>query len=260
MLNATEKQRYLRQLIMPEISETGQAKIGKASVFIAGIGGLRSISASYMTAAGVGRVRLVVRDRVELSNLNRQIMHYTPDIGKGKTRSAEEKLRQLNPGCQLEAIQVSITREDVIDLVRGCDLILDATDNWGTRKILNFAAIALQIPFIYGGVNGFSGMVAFFRPQKTACIECIFPDGPNEPAVPIGVLGPMAGLVAALQCIEAIKHMLGLESSLMNRLLRIDGRNMSFKKTQLTRNKDCNACSGGGNYHVTGNKSDPQRM
>jgi len=253
VLNALERQRYERQLIMPEISESGQSKIRNASIFIAGIGGLGSISAFYMTAMGVGRIRLVDRDRVELSNLNRQIMHRTSDIGKWKTRSAEEKLTQLNPDSQLEPIQGTITRNNVIDLVRGCDLILDATDNQVTRKVLNGAAIALQIPFIYGGINGFSGMVSTFRPKATACFECIFPDDPNPSAPPIGVLGPVPGLVASLQCIEAVKLILDLAPSLLNRLLRIDGWNMSFKTTHLTRNDDCNACSNGRNSHVPEN-------
>ena len=253
MLNASERQRYERQLIMPEISESGQAKIRKASVFIAGIGGLGSISAYYMTAMGVSRIRLVDRDKVELSNLNRQIMHLTSDIGKWKTRSAEEKLTQLNPDSQLELIQASITRSNVLDLVRGCDLILDATDNLIARKDLNSAAIALQLPFIYGGIDGFTGLVSTFRPKETACFECIFPDDPNLPAGPIGVLGPVPGLVASLQCIEAVKLILHREPSLMNRLLRIDGWNMSFKTTYLTRNKDCTVCSSEGSCHVPEN-------
>jgi molybdopterin/thiamine biosynthesis adenylyltransferase len=253
MLNASERQRYERQLIMPEISESGQTKIRNASIFIAGIGGLGSISAFYMTAMGAGRIRLVDRDRVQLSNLNRQIMHHTSDVGKWKTRSAGEKLTHLNPDSQLEPIRESITQDNVLDLVRGCDLILDATDNQITRKVLNSAAIALQIPFIYGGINGFTGMVSTFRPKATACFECIFPDAPNQPAGPIGVLGPVPGLVASLQCIEAVKVILDLDPSLMNRLLRINGWNMSFKTTHLTRNEDCNVCSNGRNNHVTEN-------
>jgi adenylyltransferase/sulfurtransferase len=253
MLNASERQRYQRQLIMPEISESGQARIRQAGIFIAGIGGLGSISAYYMTAMGVGRLRLVDRDKVELSNLNRQIMHLTPDIGKWKTRSAGEKLTRLNPDSQLELIQASITRSNVLDLVRGCDIILDATDNLIARKALNVAAIALQIPFIYGGIDGFTGMVSTFRPKETACFECIFPDDPNPPAGPIGVLGPVPGLVASLQCIEAVKLILGQDPSLTNRLLRIDGWTMSFKTTHLTRNQDCNACGNGGSGHVPEN-------
>jgi len=253
MLSTSERQRYQRQLIMPEISEAGQAKIGNASVFISGIGGLGSISSYYMTAAGVGRIRLVDRDRVELSNLNRQIMHRTPDIGKWKTSSAEEKLSQLNPNCQLEPIQETITKDNVVDLVRGCDLILDATDNLVTRKALNRAAIVLQVPFIYAGINGFTGMVSTFRPKETACFECIFPNGPDQPTGPIGVLGPVPGLVASLQCIEAIKFILHLDPSLKNRLLRIDGRAMTFKTIQLNRDEECNVCSSARSSHVSKN-------
>jgi adenylyltransferase/sulfurtransferase len=122
-----------------------------------------------------------------------------------------------------------------------------------TRKVLNGAAIALQIPFIYGGIDGFTGMVSTFRPKETACFECIFPDDPNPPAGPIGVLGPVPGLVASLQCIEAVKLVLDLDPSLMNRLLRIDGWNMSFKTTHLIRNEDCNVCCNARSCHVPGN-------
>lgn len=253
MLNTSQRQRYERQLIMPEISEAGQSKLCNASVFIAGIGGLGSVSGYYMAAAGVGRIRLVDSDRVALSNLNRQIMHHTSDIGKWKTDSAEGKLTQLNPDCRLEPVQEAITKDNVVDLAQGCNLILDATDNLITRKALNHAAIKLQIPFIYGGINGFTGMISTFYPKKTACFECIFPDDPGQPKEPIGVIGPVAGIVASLQCVEAIKFILHLDSSLMNRLLRIDSRRMSFKITNLTRNEDCGVCSNGRNCHVSEN-------
>ncbi len=246
MLNAAEKQRYERQLIIPDIAESGQTRIRDASVFIAGIGGLGSISSYYMTAAGVGHIRFVDNDQVELSNLNRQIMHRTSDIGQSKTGSAGKKLSQLNPDCRLEPIEDTLTRENAIDLVQGCDLILDATDNLAARKALNHAAHALQIPFIYGGVNEFNGMVSFFRPKETACFDCLFPGDPERPKKPIGVIGAAAGLVACLQCMEALKFILGLELSLMNRLLRIDGRKMSFKTTRIARNKACPVCSKGG--------------
>jgi molybdopterin-synthase adenylyltransferase len=243
MLSPSERQRYERQLIMPEIAEAGQERLRRASVLIAGVGGLGSISAYYMTAAGVGRIRIVDQDRVELSNLNRQIIHRTGDIGEWKTVSAEEKLQQLNPDCRIEAKRATLTKDNVLDLARGCDLILDATDNLAARRALNFASLTLGIPFIYGGIHGFEGMVSFFYPKKTACFECIFASGPDHPAAPIGVLGATAGMVASVQCLEAIKYLVGLESALMNRLLRIDARKMAFKRIQLDRNKACKICS-----------------
>lgn len=242
MLNASERQRYERQLIMPEISATGQTRLREASVFIAGVGGLGSISAYYMTAVGVGHIRLVDCDQVALSNLNRQILHRTPDVGRWKTDSAAEKLTALNPDCRLEPIRETITHDNVHDLVNGSDLILDATDNRGTRRALNRAALSLHIPFIFGGIEGFTGMISTFKPCETACFECIFPTGPDRPAEPIGVLGPTAGLVSSLQCIEAVKYILGMDILLLNRLLRIDSRTMSFKTTRLTRNDDCHIC------------------
>ena len=231
--------------MIPHIGEAGQARLRDASVFIAGIGGLGSISAYYMAAAGIGRICLADDDRVALSNLNRQIMHATTEIGQWKTDSAGMKLGRLNPDCHLELIRETITQERAIKLIRGCDLILDATDNLAARKALNRAAIALQIPFVFGGVEGFTGMVSTFRPPRTACFECIFPDGPDKPETPIGVLGPVAGLVASLQSVEAIKVVLGLDNQLLNRLLRVDTRTMAFKETKLSRDGSCAVCGEG---------------
>jgi adenylyltransferase/sulfurtransferase len=229
---------------MPDIGEAGQTKLRQASVFVAGLGGLGSISAYYLTAAGAGRIRAVDCDRVVLSNLNRQILHATADIDKWKTDSAQAKLSRLNPDCKLELIRETVTPDNAVELVQGCDLVLDATDNLAARKALNRAAIALQIPFIFGGIDGFTGMVTTFRPPRTACFECIFPDGPDKPEKPIGVLGPVAGLVATLQSIEAIKYILDLDEPLMNRLLRIDTRKMVLKQTELIPNDNCHICSG----------------
>lgn len=240
------KKRYERQMMMPAVSDAGQAKLENAHVLIAGSGGLGSISAYYMAAAGVGRIRLVDRDRVELSNLNRQIIHGTSDIGRWKVNSAQDKLSDLNPDCKVEAIRQEIEADNVMELVNGCDVILDATDNLGARKLLNRAALALKIPFIYGGIKGFGGMVSTFRPPNTACLECLFPDDLNTPQDPVGVIGPTAGLVASLQSLEAIKYILELEPLLENRLLRIDAVSMSFKTTRLVKNNACHICGKGG--------------
>ena len=243
MLSPDDKKRYARQLIMPEISEAGQEKIRKARILIAGIGGLGSISAYYMTALGVGGIRMVDNDRVDLTNLNRQIMHNTQDIGQPKTLSAEDKLSRLNPESDIEAVHAVITADNAAALANGCDLILDATDNLAARRALNRASVTLGIPFIYGGINGFTGMVSTFYPGKTACFECIFPNGPDTPEKPIGVIGPTAGMVSSLQCIEAVKIILGMDHGLLNKLLRIDGGKMTFKITKLVRNDDCHVCN-----------------
>ncbi len=176
-LSSEEAIRYNRQLILPEIGPQGQIKLKQARVLIAGVGGLGSVSAYYMAAAGIGSIRIADGDCVEAGNLNRQILHGTGDIGKPKTLSALEKLQNLNPHCNIEPIQEIISDETILDMVAGCTVILDGTDNLKTRKILNRASILKGIPFIYGGVDGFIGMATTFIPGRTPCLECFFSTG-----------------------------------------------------------------------------------
>ncbi|MCX5882348.1 MAG: HesA/MoeB/ThiF family protein, partial [Deltaproteobacteria bacterium] len=171
-ISSEETIRYSRQLILPEIGPQGQIKLKHARVLVAGVGGLGSVSAYYMAAAGIGSLRIADGDCVEAGNLNRQILHGTGDIGKPKTLSALEKLRNLNPYCNVEPIQKLISDETILDMVADCTVILDGTDNLNTRKILNRASILKGIPFIYGGVDGVTGMVSTFIPGRTPCLEC----------------------------------------------------------------------------------------
>ena len=241
MLSSEERKRYNRQLIMPEIGEAGQKKLRSARIVIAGLGGLGSISAYYMAAAGIGFIRIIDSDSVEMENLNRQIIHRTADISKPKTESAMEKLQALNPHCLIEPVRQKINEEDAQDLIEDCSLILDATDNIKTRKVVNRASVLKGIPFIYGGINGFNGMVTTFIPGETPCIECIFPHI-SEQQNKIGVIGPIPGLVASIQSLEAIKLILGMDGLLKRRLLYIQGAGMRFKEIQVEKNPDCNVC------------------
>jgi molybdopterin-synthase adenylyltransferase len=240
-LTAAEQVRYDRQLMLPEIGETGQVRLKAARVFIAGLGGLGSVSAGYLAAAGVGYLRIVDSDRVELGNLNRQILHRTPDIGKMKTDSAVEGLSAVNPACHLDPIADKISIDNVVDMVKGCTLILDATDNIQARKALNRASIALNLPFIYAGIDGFSGMLSTFVPKETPCFECLFPNEGGK-AGKIAAMGPIAGLVASLQCLEAMKMILNLDGLLTNRLLIINGRHLSFREISIRKNRECTIC------------------
>jgi len=241
MLSSEERKRYNRQLIMPEIGEAGQRKLGAAGIVVAGLGGLGSISAYYMAAAGIGFIRIIDNDCVELENLNRQVIHRSKDISRPKTESAMEKLQALNPHCHIEPVQQKISEEDVLYLISDCSLILDATDNIETRKVLNRASVLKGIPFIYGGINGFNGMVSTLIPGETPCIECLFPQK-SEQKNTIGVLGPIPGLVASIQSLEAIKLILGMDGLLKRRLLYIRGADMSFKEIRVEKNPDCNVC------------------
>ncbi|MDM8549832.1 HesA/MoeB/ThiF family protein [Desulfobacterales bacterium HSG2] len=241
-LSFKEKIRYDRQIIIPEIGEEGQKKLKNASVFIAGAGGLGSVSSYYMAAAGIGFLKIVDRDHVDLSNLNRQILHRTSDIAISKAESALEKLRELNPCCHIRAVREEIRDENVLELIGDCKIIMDATDNTGTRRILNKACFLKGIPFIHGGINGFNGMVTTFVPGETSCFECLFPAKTTQRDDKVGALGPMAGLVASVQTLEAIKIILGMGGGLKGRLLYIKAADMSFREIRLERNPDCHVC------------------
>ena len=243
-LSAEEWARYRRQLILPEIGEQGQQRIKRATVLIAGLGGLGSIAAYYLAAAGVGHLKIVDMDRVAVDNLNRQILHLSTDIGTLKSESARLKLAALNPWCRIEAMASRIDHESVNAMAAGCHLIMDGTDNLETRRILNRASLSNGIPYVFGAVGGFDGMVSTFIPGRTACLECLFPAGVREPASEIGIIGPAAGVVASLQSIEALKILAGLKPGLAGALMHFHGLSMRLKKTVVDPNPDCPAGCG----------------
>lgn len=240
-LSQEEKVRYQRQIIMPEIGADGQEKLKKSKVFLAGLGGLGSISAYYLVAAGIGQLRIVDGDRVAMENLNRQILHWTDDTGMAKTASAAEKLSRLNPDCHIDTINTVINEDNVSELVGDCCLIMDGTDNLKTRKVLNRTSVRNKIPMIFGGVEGLNGTVTTFVPGKTGCLECILPFEENEKKT-IGVIGPVPGIVASIQVLEAIKLILDLDGLLTSTLLYINTSDMSFTPVAIKQNPDCIVC------------------
>jgi molybdopterin/thiamine biosynthesis adenylyltransferase len=242
-LSEEDALRYKRQMIMPEIGEDGQQRIIKATVMIAGVGGLGGLSASYMAAAGVGRIILVDNDRVAVHNLNRQILYTTADIGKWKTNCAHDRLKALNPSCRIEAFNRAIRPDTIADVAQSCDLIIDGTDNLKARDVLNRMALKFRIPFIFGGVSGFDGMVAAFSPGRGACLRCIFPKPPSKAAGEIGIMGPTAGVIASLQCMEAIKWLMGKGSTLSSTLIQFHGMDARLKKMVVNRNPNCPVCA-----------------
>lgn len=244
MLTAEETQRYSRQMALPEIGPSGQLRISAGRVMVAGLGGLGSIAAYYLTAAGVGYLRLVDRDRVALENLNRQILYTTADLDRQKAEAAAEKLGSLNAHCRIEAVHASIEDGNVAGLLAGCDVIFDATDNRETREILNRVSVRRNVPFVYGGISGWEGMVSTFIPGRTACFSCLFPARAEAAAEPPPVLGPTAGLVASIQCLETIRILIGASPQLAGRLLRISGWRMEFRSMKINRNPHCPVCSG----------------
>ena len=235
--------RYNRQIMIPEIGEEGQRKLKAASVFVAGIGGLGSISSYYLAAAGIGSLKIVDKDRVDYSNLNRQIIHWTSDINESKSVSGSRKLKNLNPYCSIEAVQTEITADNCAELVANCSIIVDAMDNMKTRRILNAVSVARGIPYVYGGVHQLDGLASTFIPGKTPCLECVFPEhGGESAAAPAPILGPVPGLIACIQSIETIKIILGLEGLLTGRLLCFSGYDMNFREFKITKDPECRVC------------------
>ena len=245
-LTKEELQRYNRQIIIPEIGEDGQRKLKQARVFVAGIGGLGSISSYYLTAAGIGNLKIVDKDKVDYSNLNRQIIHWTSDIDEWKSVSGSRKLRNLNPHISLVAVQAEITEQNCAELVGDCSVIVDAMDNMKTRRILNAVSVAKSIPYVYGGVHQLDGLATTLIPGATPCLECVFPDDRAESAsAPPGILGPVPGVIACIQAIETVKIILGLGGLLTGRLLCFCGYDMTFREFKIARDPECPVCGKG---------------
>jgi adenylyltransferase/sulfurtransferase len=243
MLTAEQARRYSRQIALPEIGPQGQLRLAQGRVLLAGVGGLGSVAALYLAAAGVGHIRLVDRDRVSLENLNRQILHATPDLGRLKIESATPKLSALNPGCRIEAIHANIERGNAADLLDGCSPIVDATDNRETRQVLNRVSVQQRVPFVYGGIDGWEGMASTFVPGRTACFNCLFPPREDAPENgPPPVLGPTAGLVGSLQSLETLRLLLGIPPRLAGRLLCFSGASMEFRSVAIEPNPRCPVC------------------
>lgn len=241
MLTIEEKERYNRQLIIKNIGVDGQRKLKQASVFLAGTGGLGSPISLFLAAAGIGKLRIVDHGRVELSNLNRQVLYRNEDIGKLKVECAKKVLGRLNPGIQIEAIPKRIQKKNADELVGDCGIIVDALDNFATRHLLNQIAYKKDIPLVHGAVEEFYGQVTIIIPGRTNCLKCLFPKGPPQQTWPI--IGVTCGLVASLQAAEVIKYVLGIGSLLENRLLLVDGLCGRVEEMHIERNTGCDICN-----------------
>jgi molybdopterin-synthase adenylyltransferase len=236
-------ERYSRQLVLPEWSEATQRALGQASVLVVGAGALGSPVATYLAGAGVGRLGIVDDGDVELSNLHRQHLHFTPDVGVPKAQSATAKLGFLNPEIVIEPYQAVFHPE----MVEGQDLVVDCTDSFEARYAINAACCAAGVPLVEGGVVGTSGLVMAIRPGETACYRCAFPQPPPAGAVPTcaqaGVLGPAAGVIGSLQALEALKLLAGLPEPLTDAFLQIDLAAGDFLRVTVSRRADCPDCA-----------------
>ena len=233
-------ERYDRQIIIEGFGEAGQRRLEKASVFIAGAGGLGSPVALYLAAAGIGRLRIVDRDTVDLSNLNRQILHGDNDLGRNKVASAKDRLLGVNQDIRVEAIEAEINEKTVHSLLDDCDLIVDALDNFPARYLLNRVALKKGIPFFHGAVYGFEGRAMTVMPGKSACFRCLYKKGPSRSRFP--VIGVAPAVIGSVQATEVIKYLVGIGDLLTDRLLVYDGLSMVFTEMKLKRDLDCEDC------------------
>jgi len=233
--------RYQRQITL--LGDEGQERLRRARVLVAGVGGLGTIVAADLAAAGMGFLRLADNDRVELSNLNRQLLFRPDDIGREKTLAAMERLRILNPEIQVEGIHQTIDNETIHELVKDIDLIVDAMDNFAARFILNKAAFSRRLPLIHGAVRGFFGQATTLIPEKTGCLQCLFAGNPPGEIVPI--LGATSGVIGSVQAMETIKVLTGRGEPLANRLFFWDGRTGEGTVIDTKRNPRCIICGSG---------------
>lgn len=247
-LSIDERARYSRHLLLPEVGEEGQAKLLNSSMVIVGAGGLGSSAGLYLAAAGVGRLGLVDWDVVEASNLQRQILHTTEAVGSPKVESGARALSALNPDIQVDPIPERVGAENVLDLLGGYDVIVDAADNFPTRYLINDAALNLGIPVVHGSILRFEGQAAVFAPFAGPCYRCLFPAPPPPELAPAcaeaGVLGAMAGIIGSIQAMEAIKLIVGAGDSLAGRLLTYEALGQEMMTFGVPRDPDCLACGG----------------
>jgi sulfur-carrier protein adenylyltransferase/sulfurtransferase len=245
-LTADELSRYSRHLILPEVGMEGQQKLKAARVLCVGTGGLGSPLAFYLAAAGVGTLGLVDFDVVDASNLQRQIIHSTKDIGRKKLDSAEEKLKALNPALNVVKHETMLTSANALEILKDYDIVADGTDNFPTRYLVNDACVLLGKPNVYGSIFRFEGQASVFATEDGPCYRCLYPEPPPPGLVPScaegGVLGILPGLVGVMQATEVIKLILGKGDSLIGRLLLVDALNMRFRELKLRKNPECPVC------------------
>jgi len=249
-LSNEELSRYSRHLILPEVGMEGQCKLKAASVLMIGTGGLGAPVGMYLAAVGVGRLGIVDFDAVEASNLQRQIIHGTADVGRPKIQSARDRLRDINPHIEIETHETRLTSQNALALFKNYDVVIDGTDNFPTRYLVNDACVLTHKPNVYGSIFRFEGQASVFWPDalngKGACYRCLYPEPPAPGVVPScaegGVLGVLPGIIGTIQATEAIKLILGAPDTLVNRLVLFDAWRMKFREFQIDRDPNCPVC------------------
>ena len=242
-LSEMQKQRYSRHLMLSEIGEAGQKKILEARVLVVGVGGLGSPISLYLAAAGVGRLGIIDSDKVDISNLQRQIIHSTDTINVPKVISAKQAINRLNPDVEVITYQERLTDNNSIDIIRKYDIIVDACDNLQARYVINDACIECNKPFVHGSIYQFEGMATVFFPKEGPCYRCLYPTQPPDWIMPgptdIGLLGVLPGVIGTIEATETIKLILGIGESLRGRLLIYNALDMEFQKLEIKANTKC---------------------
>jgi molybdopterin-synthase adenylyltransferase len=246
-LTDAQLERYSRQLVLPEWSGAAQEVLAAATAIVVGAGALGSPAAAYLAGAGVGHIGVVDDDAVEPSNLNRQPLHYSPDVGHNKAESAAEKLRLINPDAVVDPYPVRLDGQNAEAIVMAASVVVDCSDSFETRYLVNDACCAQGVPLVEAGVLGFEGLVLAIRPGESACYRCAFPDPPPEGSVPscreAGVLGAMAGVIGSLQALQALKLLAGLGGTVTDTIVRLDGLTLEQTLVATSRRADCSACA-----------------
>jgi molybdopterin/thiamine biosynthesis adenylyltransferase/rhodanese-related sulfurtransferase len=245
-LTAEQRNRYHRHLLLPEVGDTGQLKLLNSKVLLLGAGGLGSPAALYLAAAGVGTIGIIDMDVVDASNLQRQILHNLDRIGDRKVDSAKKTLTAMNPDVNVVTYDVRLGADNVLDIISGYDVIVDGTDNFPTRYLVNDASLLARVPVVHGSIFRFEGQVTVFDPYNGPCYRCLIPEPPPAELAPscaeAGVLGVLPGIIGSIQALEAIKIILGLGDPLVGRLLSFDALEESFRTFKVRRDPACPAC------------------
>ncbi len=249
MIDFTQSQleRYSRHILLDAVGVEGQQKLLNSKVMIIGAGGLGAPAALYCAAAGIGTIGIVDADAVEISNLQRQVIHFTDDIGRAKVSSAREKMEAINPDVQVEPVREFVNASNIGDIIDGYDFVIDGTDNFATKFLINDACIMKGIPFSHGGILRFNGQTMTILPKESACYRCVFHEPPPKNMIPTcseaGVLGAIAGMLGTIQAAEALKYITGAGDILADALLTFDALPMNFRKVKLQKNPKCAVCS-----------------
>ncbi len=245
-LTDEQRQRYARHFPLPEVGEEGQLKLLSSSVLVVGAGGLGSPCSLYLAAAGVGRIGLLDSDSADLTNLQRQILHGTPDVGRPKVESGRESLLHINPDIEVVALQQKIETENALDVIREWDVVVDGSDNFPTKFLLNDACVLSDKPLIHAGVLQHSGQIMTILPRKGPCYRCIFPEPPPDGLVPTcvetGLLGVVPGVLGVIEAAEVLKFLLGIGDLLVGRMLIYDLLESGFREVAVPRDEDCPVC------------------